>query len=114
MLVVQPRAVTELDEHLVAAELLTRPLEIFERAVLEDDIRGKLKEDAAQLALAAQRLERLEKAAEDLAAELARRAVDPAALVHRHRVTEILGQHLELHRMSRHQSERLDVHDEAR
>src|SRR5882672_6141968 len=113
MLVVQPRAVTELDEHLVAAELLTRPLEILERAVLEHDVRRELEEDAAELPLAPQRLERLEKAAEHLAAELARRAVDLTALVHRHGVTEILGQHLELHRMSRHQAERLYVHDET-
>ena len=61
----------------------------------------------------AQRLERLEEPAEDLAAQLARRAVDATALVDRHRVAEVLRQHLDLHRVARHQPERLHVHREA-
>ena len=61
----------------------------------------------------AQRLERGEEAAEHLAAQLARRPVDAAALVDGHRVAQILRQHLDLHRMARHQAERLDVHREA-
>ena len=113
VLVVEPRAVTELDEHLVAAELRARPLEIVERRLLEDDVRRELEEDPAELARAPQRLERLEEAPEDLAAQLARRPVDAAALVDRHRVAEILRNRLRLHRMPRHQSERLDVHREA-
>src|SRR3954469_14555061 len=102
----------ELDEHLVAAELLARPLEILERAVLEDDVRRQLEEDASELALAAERLEHLEEAAEHLAAELARRPVDAAALVHRHLVAEVLRNRLDLHRVARHQPERLHVHRE--
>ena len=65
------------------------------------------------LPVAAQRLERREEAAEHLAAQLARRPVDAAALVHRHRVAQILRQHLELDRVARHQAERLHVHREA-
>ena len=62
---------------------------------------------------AAQRLEALEEAAEHLAAQLARRPVDLAALVDGHRVAQVFRQHLELHGMPRHQAERLDVHREA-
>ena len=52
-------------------------------------------------------------AAEDLGPELARRPVDPAALVHRHHVAQILGQRLDLDGVPRHQPERLHVHREA-
>ena len=71
----------ELDQHLVAAELLLRPLEVLERGGLEDDVRRELHQDPAELAVPPQRLERLVEAAEDLGPELARRAVDAAALV---------------------------------
>ena len=113
VLVVEPRAVAELDEHLVAGELLARPLEVVERRVLVDDVRRQLHEDPAELALAPQRLERLEEEPEDLAAQLARRPVDAAALVHRHLVAELRRDRLELHRMARHEAERLDVHHEV-
>ena len=112
VLVVEPRAVAELDQHLVGAELVARPLEVLERRLLEDDVRRQLEEDAAELPRAAQRLERVEEAAEHLAAKLARRPVDAAALVDRHLGAQVLGQHLDLHRMPRHQAERLHVHRE--
>ena len=64
------------------------------------------------LPVASQRLERLEETAEHFTAQLARRAVDAAALVHRHLRAQVLRQHLELHRVARHQAERLHVHDE--
>ena len=54
-----------------SAELLARPLQILERAVLVDDVRRELEEDAAELSGRAQRLQRLQEPAEDLAAELA-------------------------------------------
>src|SRR5207248_7466025 len=96
VLVVEPRAVPELDEHLVIADLLARPLEVVERRLLVDDVRRQLEEDPAQLARGAERLERLEEAAEDLAAELARRAVDAAALVHGHLGAQVFRDRLGL------------------
>ncbi len=103
----------ELDEHLVVSELVPRPLEIFERAVLVDDVGRELEEDAAELARRPQRLERREEAPEHLAAQLAGRPVDPAAFVHRHCVAQVLGDDLDLDGVARHQAERLDVHREA-
>ena len=61
----------------------------------------------------AQRLECLVEAAEHLGAELARRSVDPAALVQRRALAEVGRQLLHLHRVARHDAEGLDVHDEA-
>src|SRR5581483_7435013 len=86
--------------------------EVLERPLLEDDIRRELEEDAAELSRAAQRLERLEEATEHLAAQLARRAVDAAALVDGHLRAQVLGQDLDLHGMACHQPEGLHVHDE--
>ena len=55
----------------------------------------------------------LEELAEDGRARLARRAVDAAARVDRQALAQV-GRHLlELHRVARHQPERLDVHHEA-
>ena len=113
MLVVEPRAVAELDEHLVRAEVLPGPFEIVERRILVHDVRRQLEEDAAQLAGGAERFERGEEAAKDLGAELARRAVHTTALVAWHLVTEVFRQYLRLHGMARHQAEGLDVHCEA-
>ena len=113
VLVVEPARVPELDEHLVVAELLVRPLQIVERAILVHDIRGKLKEDPAQLAGRPEWLERCEEAAEDLSAKLAGGPVDATLLVGRHLVAEVRRQRLQLHRVSRHQSERLHVHDKV-
>ena len=87
--------------------------EVVERAILEDDVRRELEEDAAELAGRAQRLERLQEAAEDLAAELARGPLDAAAVVGRRVVAQIRRERLQLDRMARHEAERLDVHDEV-
>ena len=66
----------------------------------------------AELARLAQRLERVEELAEDAGARLARRPVDAAACIDRQALAQV-GRHLlELHRMPRHQPERLDVHHE--
>ena len=102
----------ELDQHPVAAELVARPLEVVERRGLPDDVRRQLEEDAAELPGRPQRLERVEELAEDVRAQLARRPVDAAALVDRHALAQVGRQLLELHRMARHQPERLHVHHE--
>jgi hypothetical protein len=67
----------------------------------------------AHLALSMERLERLVEAAEDLGPELARRAVDPAALVHRRSLAQVGRKLLDLDRVPRHHAEGLHVHDEA-
>jgi hypothetical protein len=113
VVVVEPGRVAELDAHLVACELFLRPLEVLERAILEDDVRGQLEQDPAQLPGAAQRLERLVEAPEDLGSKLARRPVDAALLVHRRLVAQVRRQLLRLDRVSRHDAERLHVHHEA-
>src|SRR6185312_16999388 len=95
MFLVEPADVADLDEHLVAAELLARPLQILERAVLVDDVRRELEEDAAKLPGRAQRFQRLQEPAEDLPAELARRSLDAAFVVGRRVVAEIGRQRLE-------------------
>ncbi len=59
-----------------------------------------------------ERLERLEEPAEDLGAKLTRGPVDAAAIVLRRLVAQVRRQLLDLHRMPRHDAERLDVHDE--
>ena len=105
-------AVPELDEHLVPAELLARPREVVEGGLLRDDVGRELEEEPAQLAGRAQRLERLEEAAEDLGAKLSRRAVDPAALVLRRLVAQVGRELLDLHRVPGHDAERLHVHHE--
>ena len=109
----EPVAVAELDEHLVAAELVARPLEVVERRGLRDDVGRHLEEDPAELPGLAQRLERGQELAEHDRALLGRRAVDPAAGIERHPVAEVGRQLLEAHRVARHQPERLDVHHEA-
>ena len=103
----------ELDERQVAVELLDRPREIVERDRLVDDVGRELEQDAAELAALAQRLQRAVEAAEHLGAQLPWRPVDPAAVVDRHHVAQVLGQRLELDRMARHQPERLHVHREV-
>ena len=61
----------------------------------------------------AQRLQRREELPEDARAGLGRRPVDAAAVVDRQPFAQV-GRHLlELHRVARHQPERLHVHDEA-
>ena len=80
MLLGEPDAVAELDQHLVAAELVARPLEVVERRRLRDDVRRQLEEDPAELARLPERLERVEELAEDDRAQLARRPVDAAAV----------------------------------
>src|SRR5439155_23430521 len=89
LLVLVPAPVPELDEHLVVADLLAGPGEIVVRGLLGHDVRRELEQDAAELSGDAQRLERSEETAEDLAAELARGAVDPATLVLRAPVAQI-------------------------
>ena len=108
----EPVAVAELDEHLVAAELVARPLEVVERRRLRDDVRRQLEEDPAELPGPPQRLERAEELAEDDPAQLPRRPVDPAAGVDRHAVAQVGRQLLEPHRMPGHQPEGLHVHHE--
>ena len=113
VLVVEPRAVPELDEHLVAAELLPRPREVVERGLLVDDVLRQLEEDPAELARAPQRLERLEEArgtprrAARAAAGRRGRARPPAS-----RARRSSGITSTLDRMPRHQPERLHVHRE--
>ncbi len=104
---------TELDQHLVAAQLLLRPLEVLEREGLDDDVGRELHQDPAEFPRLAQRLERLVEAAEDLRPKLARRAVDAAALVDGRLVAQVRRELLDLDRVARHHAERLDVHDEA-
>ena len=111
-LLVVPACVPELDEHLVVAELLARPPDVVERALLPDDVRGELEQDPAQLSLRPERAECRQEALEHLAAELAGRPVDAAFLVGRRLVAQVGRQRLELHRMARHQAEGLDVHHE--
>ncbi len=90
-----------------------RPLEVVERRRLANDVRRELEEDPAELPALAQRLERVEELAEDDRPLLARRPVDAPALVDRHALAEV-GRHLlELHRVARHEAERLHVHDES-
>ena len=103
----------ELDQHLVAAELLLGPLEVLERRGLEDDVGRQLHQDPAELARLPQRLERLVEAPEDLGPELARRPVDPPARVERRGLAQVGRQLLGLDRVARHHAERLHVHDEA-
>ena len=112
VLVVEPARVPELDQHLVAAELLLRPLEVLERRGLEDDVGRQLHQDPAELARLAQRLQRLVEAAEDLGPELARRPVDAAARVERRRLAQVGRQLLGLDRVARHHAEGLHVHHE--
>ena len=112
VLVVQPGAMPELDEHLVVADLLTRPLEVLERVLLVHDVLRQLEENAAELARRPQRLERLEESPEDLSAQLPRRAVDATAVVDGHLVAKVFRQRLDLHQVSCHQPERLHVHRE--
>jgi hypothetical protein len=113
VLLVEPAPVAKLDEHLVAAELLPRPLEILEGRRLADDIRGELNEDAPELPRAPDRLERLVEASEDLAAELARRPIDPAALVDRSFASQVGRKLLELDGVAGHEPEGLHVEDEV-
>ena len=103
----------ELDQHLVAAELLLRPLEVLQRRRLEDHVGRELHQDPAELAVPPQRLERRVEAAEDLGPELARRPVDPAALVDRRSLAQVGRELLDLDRVPRHHAEGLHVHDEA-
>ena len=112
VLVVEPARVPELDQHLVAAELLLRPLEVLERRGLEDDVRRQLHQDPAELARLAQRLQRLVEAAEDLGPELPRRPVDAAARVERRGFAQVGRQLLGLDRVPRHHAEGLHVHHE--
>ena len=72
-----------------------------------------MEKDAAELARLTQRLERLVEAPEDLGAELARRSVDPAAVVDGRALAEVGRELLGLHRMAGHDAEGLHVHDEA-
>jgi hypothetical protein len=104
--------VPELDQHLVAAQLLLRPLEVFERGGLEDDVRRELHQDPAELVVQPQRLERVMEAAEDFGPKLARRTVDPAAPVERRLVAQVGWKLLDLHRMACHHAEGLHVDDE--
>ena len=62
--------VPELDERLVAVELLHRPGEIVERERLVDDVGAGLEQNAAELAALTQRLQRSVEAAKDLCAQL--------------------------------------------
>src|SRR6185437_9168517 len=112
VLVVEPARMPELDEQLVVAKLLPRPLEIVERTVLVDDVRRELKQDPSEFPCRSQRLERSEEPAEDLAAKLPRRPLDAPALVGRRLVAQVGRERLHLDRMACHQAERLDVHDE--
>src|SRR5262245_61191720 len=103
----------ELDQHLVAAQLLLRPLEVLERVWAEDDVRRKLEEDPAELAGRTERFERFAEASEDLRAKLPRGPLEPSPVVHRRSLAQVRRQLLELHGMARHRPEGLDVHDEA-
>ena len=89
-----------------------RPLQVLERAVLVNHVGGELEEDPAELAAGAQRLERGEEPAKDLAAKLTGWTLDSAPLVRRRFVAQVRRQRLELDRMARHQTESLDVHHE--
>ena len=114
VLLVEPAAVTKLDQDLVPGELGLRPFDVLERGGLVDDVRRELQQDAAELPALAQRLDGAGEPAEHLGAELAWRAVDTAARVDRHRVAQVLGQRFELDGVAGHQAERLHVHREAR
>ena len=109
----EPRRMAELDQHLVITQLLACPAQVVERRILAHDVRGQLEENAAQLPCRAQRLERTEETLEHLTAKLARRPVDTTFVVRRRVVPEVGRQLLELDRMTGHESEGLDVHDEA-
>ena len=109
----EPAAVPELDHHLVAAEALLGPLQVLERGLLADDVRRELHQDPAQLAGLAQGLERRAEAGEHLAAQLARRVVDAAAVVHLRLGPQIGGELLGAHGMARHHPERLHVEHES-
>src|SRR5207247_1655248 len=89
MILVEPARVPELHEHLVVSDLLARPLQVLERAVLVDHIRGKLEEDPAELATGAQRLECDEESSKDLTAKLPGRPLDSTPLVCLRLVTQI-------------------------
>src|SRR4029078_10207603 len=89
VLVVEPARVPELDQHLVAPELLLGPLQVLERRRLEDDVGRQLHQDPAELARLPQRRERLVAAAADLGPELARGPVDSAARVERRAFAEV-------------------------
>ena len=71
VLLVEPAPVAELDQHLVAAKLLLRPLEVGEGGGLADDVGGKLEQDPPELSGGTKRLERAVEAGEDLASKLA-------------------------------------------
>jgi hypothetical protein len=108
-----PRPVARLEQERVAADLVARPVQVVERRRLPDDVRRHLEEDAAELARVAERRQRVEEFAEDGAARVTRRTVDASAVVDGQTFAQ-LGRHLlELHRMARHQPERLHVHDES-
>src|SRR4029077_2084179 len=113
VLAVEPARMPELDEQLVVAELLARPLEIVERTVLVDDVRRELKQDPSELPRRSPRVERSKEPTEDLTAKLPRRPLDAPSLVRRRLVAQVGRQRLNLDRMARHQAERLDVHDES-
>ena len=113
VLLVEPAAVAELDQELVPGQLLLRPLDVLERDRLVDDVGRELEQDPAELARRSQGLERGGEAAEDLRAQLAWRPVDPAAIVDRHGLLQVLRDRVELDGVARHQPERLDVHRES-
>src|SRR3954454_10509428 len=66
VLVLEPAAVAELDERVVAPKLLLRPFQVLEGQGLAHDVGGKLQQDPAELSGRAQWLERLVEAREDL------------------------------------------------
>jgi hypothetical protein len=113
VLVVEPASVPELDEQVDIRKLLARPLEVLERAVAIDHVRRQLEQDTAELARLAERRDRREEAAEDLAAHLPRHPLDPSVPVHLEPLVQVRRQLLELHGMACHRRERLDVEDEA-
>ena len=79
----------------------------------EDDVGRELHEHAAQLPGLLERPDGIREAAEDLGAELPRRALHAAAMVERDRVAKIRRQLLGLDRVPGHHPERLHVEHEA-
>ena len=92
----------KLDEHAVGPNLVGRPLKVVERGALPHDIRRELKQNASELPDCPQRLECVEKRAENEGTKLGRRPVDASALVHRHPLAHLRRKLLELHGMARH------------
>src|SRR5829696_2451851 len=112
VVLVEPAAVAELDEHVMSLESLAGPFEVRQRGITVNDVRRELEQDPTELAGRTQGFEPGEEPLEHLGAKLPRRPVHPPTLISLDGISEVGRKLLGLDGVACHDPERLYVKDE--